>query len=83
MKISRRGWPRAPPSRCPTPTATTWAATHVWAVAAAPGFADAYSSALAGGVPTPGRDPAVITDAMLLGAVQALAAGELEAPPDE
>jgi len=48
----------------------TWAMENVWAIAAAPGFADAYSSALAADVPNPGRDPAVISDAQILSAVQ-------------
>jgi len=50
-----------------------WASDHRWQIAAQPGWADAYASALASGVPAPGRDPAVITDAMILSAVQALA----------
>ena len=58
--------------------ATTWAYQHVWAIAAAPGFGDAYASAIAGDVPNPGRDPSVISDAMILGAVQAEVAAELE-----
>lgn len=49
-----------------------WADDHRWELAAAPGFADAYASALAGGVQTPGRDQAVIPDADLLAAVQAI-----------
>lgn len=49
-----------------------WAAENQWTLAAAPGFADAYASAIAGGVPDPGRDPAVISDAMILSALQAL-----------
>ena len=56
---------------------TLWANVHAWEVAAAPGFADAYSSALAGDVPNPGRDPAVISDAQILSAVQAELADEL------
>ena len=48
-----------------------WAAEHQWAIAAAPGFADAYSSAVAGDIENPGRDPAVISDAQILAAVQA------------
>ena len=48
-----------------------WAAAHQWQIAAAPGFADAYASAIAGDVPNPGRDPAVISDAQILSAVQA------------
>lgn len=55
-----------------------WARANVWWIAAAPGFADAYASALASGVERPGNDPAVISDAMILGAVQAFAT---ENPP--
>jgi hypothetical protein len=54
-----------------------WAAANLWMIAAAPGFADAYASALAGDVPRPGNDPAVISDAQILAAVQAL---EVPAP---
>ena len=54
-----------------------WSQLNVWTVAAAPGFADAYASALAGDVERPGNDPSVISDAMILSAVQAIAA----APP--
>ena len=32
-----------------------WARNSVWWIAAAPGFADAYASAVAGGVPRPGE----------------------------
>lgn len=49
-----------------------WAVEHQWAVAASPGFADAYASAVASGVERPGQDPAVISDAQILAAVQAL-----------
>ena len=49
-----------------------WTDAHRWQMAAAPGFADAYSSAIASGVPDPGRDPSVISDAQILSAVQAL-----------
>lgn len=52
--------------------ATDWAMAHQWQVSAAPGFADAYASALAAGVERPGNDPAVISDAQLLAAVQAM-----------
>jgi hypothetical protein len=47
-----------------------WADQHRWDMAALPGFGDAYASAVASGVPDPGRDPAVISDAMLLSGVQ-------------
>jgi hypothetical protein len=43
---------------------------HFWA--ASPGWADAWDSAVAAENPDPGADPAVITDAQILSAVQAL-----------
>lgn len=49
-----------------------WAAAHAWQLAASPGFADAYGSALIAGVRRPGRDPAVITDPSIIAAVTAL-----------
>lgn len=49
-----------------------WAKDHIWWVSAAPGFADAYESALVAEVPDPGTDPAVISDNQILAAVQAL-----------
>lgn len=49
-----------------------WALDNSWWLAAAPGFADAYQYAIDNGNPRPGNDPAVITDGMILGAVQAL-----------
>ena len=51
---------------------TQWAADHIWWMAAAPGFAAAYESALAADVDRPGLDPSVISDAQILSAVQAL-----------
>jgi hypothetical protein len=56
-----------------------WARNSIGWIAAAPGFADAYASALAGGVPDPGRDQAVISDPQILSAVQAHIAAT--APP--
>lgn len=47
-----------------------WASTYSWALASAPGFADAYAYALANSNPAPGRDPTVITDGQILAAVQ-------------
>jgi hypothetical protein len=51
-----------------------WTASNMLDVAASPGWDEAWSSALASGNETPGRDPAVITDGMILSAVQAQAA---------
>lgn len=50
-----------------------WAANNSWSYAAQPGWDDAWASAIAGGNEKPGRDPAVITDYMILAAVQAIA----------
>lgn len=52
-----------------------WGVEHRFQVAAAPGFSDAYASALAGGVPNPGRDQSVISDPEILSAVQTVAGG--------
>jgi len=48
-----------------------WVADHLLRITAAPGWADAWASALAGGNETPGRDPGVITDSQILSEVQA------------
>lgn len=53
----------------------TFADTYQWQIAGAPGFGDAYASALAGGVERPGNDPAVISDAQILSAVQPIIDG--------
>jgi len=53
-----------------------WATQRAWDVAAAPGFGDAYASAVVSGNPRPGYDPAVISDAQILSAVQAIMAAE-------
>jgi hypothetical protein len=49
-----------------------WWSAHAWDMAAMPGFGEAYASAIASGVPRPGKDPGVITDPQLLSAVQAV-----------
>lgn len=51
-----------------------WTTEHQLVLAAAPGWDQAWASAQAGGNAAPGRDAAVITDAMILAAVQALVA---------
>lgn len=53
-----------------------WASDHIWWMAASPGFAAAYESALAGSVERPGNDPSVISDGQILSAIQALMAEE-------
>lgn len=51
-----------------------WAQAHRWALVAAPGWGEAWASAVAGGNEDPGADPGVITDGMILSEVQALIA---------
>jgi hypothetical protein len=55
--------------------AQSWALENGLALAASPGWDAAWASALAAGNPAPGRDEAVITDGMILSAVQALIGG--------
>jgi hypothetical protein len=52
-----------------------WVDAHIWTLAAAPGWSDAWASAVASGNPDPGRDEAVISDPMILSEVQAVLAG--------
>ena len=47
-----------------------WWETHGWEVVARTDWADAYTYAVLVGNATPGQDPAVITDGMILSAVQ-------------
>jgi hypothetical protein len=47
-----------------------WVDDHRWELAATPGWSEAWDSAVAGGNPNPGADEAVITDGMILAAVQ-------------
>lgn len=49
----------------------SWTSAAMPRIAAAPGFAEAYESALVSNNPRPGNDPAVISDAQILAAVQA------------
>jgi hypothetical protein len=58
-----------------------WSQQHAWDLAGSPTFGDKYASALAGGVPDPGRDESVISDPEILSAVQAIMAAEPPADP--
>jgi hypothetical protein len=49
-----------------------WASDHMLVIAASPGWEQAWASAVAANVEFPGRDPGVITDGNILGAVQPL-----------
>jgi hypothetical protein len=49
-----------------------WQAENMLDLCASPGWDAAWSSAAAGGNEAPGRDPGVITDGMILSAVQSI-----------
>jgi hypothetical protein len=55
--------------------ADKWAEDNRWAMAAQPGFDEAYAYAVSFENPAPGKDVAVITDAQILSAVQTLLHG--------
>jgi len=48
------------------------AALHMWRIVADGTIADSYAYAVATNVPNPGRDEAVVTDAAILAAVDAI-----------
>lgn len=56
---------------------TTWSLAWRLVWASAPGWADAWESAEASGNPSPGADPAVITDAQILTQVQTMTPFEM------
>lgn len=47
-----------------------WVRERIWELAVTPGWAEAWGSALASGIIDPGASPTVITDGMILAAVQ-------------
>ena len=51
---------------------TRWALDHGMTLAGQPGWVEAYESALAGDVNRPGMNDGVITDGMILSAVQSI-----------
>lgn len=55
------------------PDPRDWAGNNMLTLAASPGWGEAWASAVAAGNALPGRDAAVITDGMILSAVQAAA----------
>lgn len=56
------------------PIPATWMSTYIWTVVASPGWGDAWDYGLTSGIPpeTIGADESVITDGMILSAVQAI-----------
>lgn len=61
-----------------TPAPDEWAYRHRWVLSAQPGWAAAYASALESEVGAPGADASVISDAMILSAVQSITAAPAE-----
>lgn len=49
-----------------------WVSLRMWDYAASPGWADAWASAVIGGMTDPGSNPGVITDSMILSRTQQL-----------
>lgn len=55
-----------------TAVANSWVTQRAWDIAATPGWADQWASAVAGGISDPGANEAVITDAEILSRIQQL-----------
>lgn len=53
-----------------------WAYEHQWKLSAQSGWAEAYAAAIAASVPQPGNSETVITDSMILSAVESILAEE-------
>lgn len=53
-----------------------WAYDHQWELSAQPGWASAYNTAVANNVTQPGNNESVITDSMILSAVQKIKSDE-------
>ncbi|MFD5599913.1 hypothetical protein ACFWHR_07625 [Leucobacter sp. NPDC058333] len=65
------------------PDPSFWAQQQAWNLSAQPGWDDAYEYALTTDNPDPGADETVITDGMILAAVQALRTKESPPAPPE
>lgn len=77
--ILRRITAAAAQERKPRPY-DQWAYNYRWDIASSPGWAEAWESAVAAGVSSPGNDPAVITDGMILSAVQPIEPPDITPP---
>lgn len=60
----------------PTEDPVQWALKFGMLLAGQPGWAEAWASAVAGGVERPGKDAGVITDGQILSAVQSVKAAD-------
>lgn len=63
--------------------AAGWTSERRYAWGSAPGWAEKWDSAVAGGIEEPGKDPAVILDADILSEVQRLLSLDPNAVPAE
>lgn len=52
------------------PNPESWVETRAWLLASSPGWAGAWESAMVSGIDDPGERDDVITDGMILGAIQ-------------
>lgn len=64
------------------PSPESWAWTNNWALSSQPGWDDAYAYALAQNVENPGESESVISDSMILSAVQAMKTAEAGQVPE-
>ena len=62
------------------PSPLQWADSYLWRLSGSPGWDDAYAYALNASNPRPGHDEGVITDAMILAAVQPLVPKNVSSP---
>ena len=69
LSLSMRLTACAAEQQKPTPY-SSWVAEHIWQIAAAPGWAQKWESAVAAEIADPGADESVITDADILAVVQ-------------
>jgi hypothetical protein len=58
-----------------------WQYLYRWQLASQPGWDAAWDSAIAGGIEDPGADQGVITDGMILSAIQQIIAAQTPVPP--
>jgi hypothetical protein len=59
-----------------------WVNSHIWQLAATPGFGDKYGYAVLTGIVRPGNDQSVISDGDILSSVQAIRAEPDVSLPD-
>lgn len=67
----------------PGPSPESWVSDHIWNIVAAPGWESAWQYAVGQDNPDPGSDEAVISDPMILTAIQPMGAPSVVEPEPE